>query len=80
MKVDLDKASRIWKNPPICIVCQNDNWHSIDRIFELTEYCPNGSRSNDVVIPIVVLACKDCGYVALFNATLLGLVEKNKEA
>lgn len=81
MKLDTEKLKpwldKFWNNPPNCIVCENDNWGFLERIWELVEYWPNSSQ-NIPTVPIVALVCSNCGYIISFSAIALEVVKKQE--
>lgn len=64
--------------PLTCPACKNQNFQLNDSIFEIREF--NGGNivlgGQSTIFPVIALTCKNCGHTNLFNAVVLGLIEK----
>lgn len=76
---DRDRIVRIleerWKSPRICPLCRGRSF-VCGHIEELRGYAGGTLAGGTVVEPVVSVSCKGCGYVLLFNACVLGLVDE----
>lgn len=60
-----------------CPVCGKNDWIIGDSIAEI----PLGKDENGlIVVPAVLLSCKNCGNIQLFNAFKLGIAQSDEEA
>ena len=56
-----------WVNRP-CPMCGGGPWQVQDSIFQLLEYSDGGLTIGGPVIPVVPVACTNCGNTVLVNA------------
>jgi len=72
-----EKLSEVWPGTRQCPICHERAWNFSDIIFELKEYHRGYMVMGRVsaIIPLITATCEKCGYVILFNAVNLGLVE-----
>jgi hypothetical protein len=60
-----------------CAVCKQKEWNITDTIFEMREF-QGGNLvvgGSSVIIPLVVVTCKNCGNMIFLNAIIMGMVE-----
>jgi hypothetical protein len=72
----LSKIQELTGGPHKCSVCGSRSWVVSDRIFELREFQGGGIvlGGDASVIPVVAMACSQCGNTVLVNALALGLL------
>ena len=58
-----------------CPVCGHPDWQLAEDIVEIQPHYEN-KVFPDVVYPHVMLMCRNCAYVMLFHATVIGVMEK----
>lgn len=56
-----------WANRP-CPMCGAGPWQVQDSIFQLLEYSEGGLTIGGPVIPVIPVACANCGNTVLVNA------------
>jgi len=56
-----------WTGSHQCPICQVDDWKINDRSFKILDYAPTVPGTTPV-LPIIAMACSNCGYLLLFNA------------
>lgn len=64
-----------WQGNKQCPICQNNTWGISDKLAELREFHHGDIIMGGQVYPLIVLSCKVCGYIHLFNAILAGLID-----
>ena len=60
-----------------CQKCRERRWQLSDRVLELREY-QRGSLvlgGEQIVIPLIVAFCSNCGSLEIFNALILGVID-----
>lgn len=79
---EVEEALRkVWTNYE-CPFSGHQSWTIVDELVKLTPYETSFTVSNEHrmvvsnVYPAVMLVCNGCGYMALFSAVALGLIEK----
>jgi len=64
-----------------CDSCSGHDWLLNDKVFEMREFNMGtlvlGGQAS--VFPVITVSCKQCGNTYLFNAILLGLIEKKDD-
>jgi len=66
------KFAELWQDPVICPVCKTDDWtfgENITHLFHLSDL----PKPVIEAYPVIHVVCKKCGYLMLFDATLLHL-------
>jgi hypothetical protein len=65
-----------WAGRP-CPMCGNAGWSVQDSVFELREF-HGGSMviGGSALIPVVPVACNNCGNTVLINAIVAGVVDR----
>lgn len=78
MKIDNQKALEYVNNLNVskCSLCGHTKWGLSDKIFQLTEFTPDGVGAETSVFPVLVVSCNNCGNTHLINAITAGIVEK----
>lgn len=56
-----------WASRP-CPMCGSGPWNVQDSIFQLLEYSEGGISIGGPVIPVIPVACTNCGNTVLVNA------------
>jgi hypothetical protein len=56
-----------WANRP-CPMCGQGPWQVQDSIFQLLEFSEGGLTIGGPVIPVIPVACTNCGNTVLVNA------------
>lgn len=63
-----------------CPMSGHSDWTLVNEFVTVVPYKDSERRITfDPAIPAVMLACRGCGYMALFSAIKLGLVERHEE-
>ncbi len=64
-----------------CESCSGHDWLLNDKIFEMREFNDGNFvlGGKTTVFPVITISCKQCGNTYLFNAILLGLIDKKDE-
>ena len=78
----LNHLNKALKKSLKCPVCENVNWGITNELFEL-----HGLHKDDItmdsvpIAPTIILTCKNCGNILLFDANLVGAIDspKNKK-
>ena len=82
-KIDLkqlgEALERVGANTK-CPFSDNDNdhggWSFAEQFVSIVPYSRNrGAVLGGTSYPVVMIACNGCGYTALFNAVMLGLLD-----
>jgi hypothetical protein len=69
-----------WGEDPICPFCKGNDWGIADRVFGVMEGGPQGMFNlAGASIPLVPVTCSTCGYTAMVNALVTGVVTKRAE-
>lgn len=63
-----------WANRP-CPMCGKGPWNVQNKTFQLMEFHQGGVVIGGPVVPIVPVACSNCGNTVLVNAILAGVVK-----
>ena len=78
-QVDIQKAiawiDEHWKGQKTCPICANTRWGIADTVGEVQMMDLN-KEPTERVYPLIILTCHTCGYAVLFNATVIGMMEK----
>ena len=64
-----------WTGQKACPICQGDSWGVSSMVGEVHLANPDEGRV-DRSYPLVILTCQTCGYALLFNAVVVGLLER----
>ena len=64
-----------WTGQKACPICQGDSWGVSSMVGEVHLANPDEGRI-DRSYPLVILTCQTCGYALLFNAVVVGLLER----
>lgn len=64
-----------WTGQKACPICQSDSWGVSSMVGEVHLANPDEGRL-DRSYPLVILTCQTCGYALLFNAVVVGLLER----
>lgn len=77
----VDWLERSWKGKRTCPVCESNNWTIADHLVSppITGV-EGGTFLGGPSYPHVMLISGECGYVMMFNAIVLGIVEKGPGA
>lgn len=67
-----------WVGQKECAICGNTGWFMGEAVGEMKQM---SSRSkwipgNGPSYPMIVLSCENCGYTLLFNAIVLGVMDR----
>lgn len=78
-KEDIQKAiawiDEHWTGQKTCPICLNTRWGVADTVGDVQMMGLN-KEPTDRTYPLVILTCQTCGYTVLFNATVIGLMER----
>jgi hypothetical protein len=66
-----------WKGQKLCPVCQSNKWGVSDKPVELREFTPGAFVVGGPVYPLVSVTCNVCGHTLLFNAIVMGVVDRD---
>ena len=73
-QVVIDKLSEVWTVKRLCPVCASGKL-SLTNIVEVRDYNEGNHCPGAAITPMVEVVCDICGYVMLFNAIALGVVD-----
>ena len=73
-QVVIDRLSEVWTVKRLCPVCASGKL-SISNIVEVRDYNEGNHCPGAAITPMVEVVCDICGYVMLFNAIALGVVD-----
>ena len=62
-----------------CPVSGHSSWTLVDEFVTVVPWSKKRGFVFNNTIPAVMLACNECGYMALFSAVKLGIVDPNEE-
>jgi len=76
-EVDVNKVvswlNAHWHGDTTCPVCRHNDWGVGTRLFEVREFHSGGLVVGFTMIqPLVLITCRVCGHVLLFNAAATG--------
>ena len=73
----LEKIKNLWEDRA-CEICNNTKWSLDKKLFVLKEYhgIVNTNKEKEMVQPILLISCNNCGNIKTFNATILGVVDR----
>ncbi len=57
-----------------CPICKSTRWNCRE-IYMLSEMPKEGYRNSESIIPILPCTCRNCGYIVLFNAIQLEIID-----
>jgi hypothetical protein len=63
-------------NIPNCPFCRDNRWQLFDDFLELRRFHHGDMYFGGDVYPCICLVCVKCGYTALVNAIVSGILEK----
>lgn len=75
----LEQIRATWKPDAFCDACGNEGWNVNPTIYELREFQQGGLSVGGVVSPVIMVTCKNCGYVRLISAVVAGVVDNTGE-
>ena len=70
----IDRLSEAWTVKKQCPVCSS-NKLSLSNLVEVRDYNEGNHCPGAAITPMVEVVCGVCGYVMLFNAISLGVVD-----
>ena len=73
-QVVIDKLSKVWTVKRLCPVCASGKLSLTDMV-EVRDYNEGNHCPGAAITPMVEVVCDICGYVMLFNAIALGVVD-----
>ena len=73
-QVVIDKLSEVWTVKRLCPVCASGKLSLTDMV-EVRDYNEGNHCPGAAITPMVEVVCDICGYVMLFNAIALGVVD-----
>jgi len=73
-QVVIDKLSEVWTVKRLCPVCASGKL-SLTNMVEVRDYNEGNHCPGAAITPMVEVVCDICGYVMLFNAIALGVVD-----
>ncbi len=63
-----------------CDLCNSHKWEMQNNLFYIQEFnSPSTENPGNAAVPLVIMACMDCGNTKLINAIKLGIVDTNGE-
>jgi hypothetical protein len=61
-----------------CPMCGLGPWEAGNTVQEIREYIGGGGiLVGGAVVPVVAVTCKNCGYTALVNAIIAGVMDRS---
>jgi rubredoxin len=75
-QVVIDRLSDVWTVKRLCPVCASSKL-SLTNIVEVRDYNEGNHCPGAAITPMVEVVCDVCGYVMLFNAIALGVVDRD---
>lgn len=72
----IEFLSSKWFGQKVCVICGLNNWNVHAKPLQLTEFNRGALLLGGPVIPVVAVTCMNCGNTHLFNAILLGAVQR----
>jgi hypothetical protein len=75
-QVVIDKLSEVWTVKRLCPVCASGKL-SLTNIVEVRDYNEGNHCPGAGITPMVEVVCDICGYVMLFNAIAIGVVDRD---
>ena len=73
-QVVIDRLSEVWTVKRLCPVCASGKLSLTDMV-EVRDYNEGNHCPGAAITPMVEVVCDICGYVMLFNAIALGVVD-----
>ena len=73
----IDFLSDKWKGRG-CPMCGQGPWNAQNRTFQLTEFHQGNIVLGGPLVPVVPVTCENCGYTALVNAIIAGVVPREQ--
>lgn len=67
------KFQEFWTRPYQCPICGSLEWQFGTHLVQLAHYTDVSSGEPFLTYPCVVVICKRCGHILLFNAKVLDL-------
>ena len=75
----LEHLNKALSKPLKCPVCENSNWGITDEVFEIRGFYEGDMQiGGGPTVPAIILTCKNCGNILLFNASQIGIVDPPK--
>jgi hypothetical protein len=59
-----------------CPTCGGERWGLQERLHVMPAIDPSGTVDPSMGFPALILTCKECYQVRLFNATQMGIVDR----
>ena len=59
-----------------CPMCGISAWNIPDTVFELREFHAGNVVLGGPVVPVIPVACSNCGYTVLVNGIIAGQVDR----
>lgn len=83
-KIDQNKVMQHlvnkWGEKKKCPMCNQSSWWISDTVYEMREFHGGGLvLGAGPIIPIITVACQNCGNTIFINAIVAGVVEPAKE-
>jgi len=75
-KVVIDRLNEVWTVKKLCPMCASSKFN-FSNIVEVRDYNEGNHCPGAAITPMVEVACNVCGYVILFNAIALGVVDRD---
>ncbi len=75
----LEHLNKALSKPLRCPICEDTNWGITDEVFEIRGFYEGDMQTGGGhTVPAIILTCKNCGNILLFNAGLIGIVDPPK--
>jgi hypothetical protein len=74
-QVVINRLNKVWAVKKLCPVCASIKFN-LTGLVEVRDYNEGNHCPGAAITPMVDVACDICGYVMLFNAIALGVVDK----
>jgi len=60
-----------------CAACGSKRWGLQERLHVMPAIDPSGAVDPSMGFPALILTCKECSQIRLFNATQMGIVDRD---
>lgn len=76
-KFIVDRVMKVWNGNRDCPICISSTVWGIGDIVEVRDFNEGNHCPGAAITPLVQINCQNCGHVVLFNAIVLGVVDRN---
>lgn len=81
MNIEESKVKAYLKRikPPACPLCGGKDWTVSTQVFQAPEYHESTLIANGATLPVIPLACVNCGNTYFINAIIAKLIDPQKK-